>query len=132
MSMTDPIADMLTRIRNAVQRGFEQVSMPCSKIKKSIAQVLKDEGFIEDFDVSGEGVSLLLNIRLQYFQGKPAIATLDRVSRPGLKRFVGKHDLPRVKGGFGSAIISTSQGVMTAKQARALGVGGEVLCNVSS
>lgn len=129
MSMQDPIADMLTRIRNAQQVGKTSVSMPASKLKKSIAQVLKDEGYVMDFQVA-ETAKPELTIELKYFEGKPVIAELDRVSRPGLRAYTGKGGLPSVRGGLGIAIVSTSQGVMTDRAARAAGVGGEVLCTV--
>ena len=129
MSMQDPIADMLTRIRNAQQVGKTSVSMPASKLKKSIAQVLKDEGYIMDFQVA-ETAKPALTIELKYFEGKPVIAELDRVSRPGLRAYSGKGGLPSVRSGLGIAIVSTSKGVMTDRAARAAGVGGEVLCTV--
>lgn len=129
MSMQDPIADMLTRIRNAQQVGKTSVSMPASKLKKSIAQVLKDEGYIMDFQVA-ETAKPELTIELKYFEGKPVIAELDRVSRPGLRAYSGKGGLPSVRSGLGIAIVSTSKGVMTDRAARAAGVGGEVLCTV--
>lgn len=129
MSMQDPIADMLTRIRNAQQVGKTSVSMPASKLKKSIAQVLKDEGYITDFQVA-ETAKPDLTIELKYFEGKPVIAELDRVSRPGLRAYSGKGGLPSVRSGLGIAIVSTSKGVMTDRAARAAGVGGEVLCTV--
>lgn len=129
MSMQDPLADMLTRIRNAQMVGKTSVAMPSSKLKKSVAQVLKDEGYIADFS-SSEGVKSELTVELKYFEGKPVIAQLDRVSRPGLRNYVNKNDLPSVRGGLGIAIVSTSKGVMTDRAARAAGVGGEVLCTV--
>jgi small subunit ribosomal protein S8 len=129
MSMQDPLADMLTRIRNAQMIGKTSVVMPSSKLKKSVAQVLKDEGYIAAFSIS-EGVKAQLTVELRYFEGKPVIAQLDRVSRPGLRSYVNKNDLPSVRGGLGIAIVSTSKGVMTDRAARAAGVGGEVLCTV--
>lgn len=129
MSMQDPLADMLTRIRNAQMIGKTSVVMPSSKLKKSVAQVLKDEGYIADFS-SSDSVKPELTVELKYFEGKPVIAQLDRVSRPGLRNYVNKNDLPSVRGGLGIAIISTSKGVMTDRAARAAGVGGEVLCTV--
>lgn len=129
MSMQDPIADMLTRIRNAQQVGKTSVTMPSSKLKKSVAEVLKSEGYVVDFAVE-ESVKPQLTIELKYFEGKPVIAELDRVSRPGLRAYSGKDGLPSVRGGLGIAIVSTSQGVMTDRAARAAGVGGEVLCTV--
>lgn len=131
MSMSDPIADMLTRVRNAQARNKVSVSMPASKLKASIANVLKEEGFIKDFAVSGEGAKALLNIELKYFQGAPVIETLKRVSRPGLRIYKGKDELPKVMGGLGVAIVSTSQGVMTDRAARAAGQGGEILAYVA-
>jgi small subunit ribosomal protein S8 len=131
MSMTDPISDMLTRIRNAQLVGHADVAMPCSKLKMSIAQVLKDEGYIEDFAVREEGPKKELRIGLRYYAGKPVIERLERVSRPGLRVYKGRDSLPRVMNGLGVAIVSTSQGVMTDRKARATGVGGEVLCIVA-
>lgn len=129
MSMQDPLADMLTRIRNAQMIGKTSVVMPSSKLKKSVAQVLQDEGYIASFSVS-DGLKSELAIELKYFEGKPVIVQLDRVSRPGLRSYVNKNDLPSVRGGLGVAIVSTSKGVMTDRAARAAGVGGEVLCTV--
>lgn len=129
MSMQDPIADMLTRIRNAQQVGKTSVTMPSSKLKKSVAEVLKSEGYVGDFSVE-EAVKPQLTIELKYFEGKPVIAELDRISRPGLRAYSSKDDLPSVRGGLGIAIVSTSQGVMSDRAARAAGVGGEVLCTV--
>lgn len=129
MSMTDPIADMLTRIRNGQGARKPQVAMPASKVKAAIAKVLKDEGYIESYSVS-EDAKPVLTIALKYYQGAPVIESIQRVSRPGLRIFKGKDTLPRVRGGLGVAIVSTSQGVMTEKAARAAGHGGEVLCVV--
>ncbi|HSX85443.1 MAG TPA: 30S ribosomal protein S8 [Cellvibrio sp.] len=129
MSMQDPLADMLTRIRNAQMVGKTSVVMPSSKLKKSVAQVLTDEGYVAGFSVS-DSVKAELTVELRYFEGKPVIAQLDRVSRPGLRNYVNKNDLPSVRGGLGIAIVSTSKGVMTDRAARAAGVGGEVLCTV--
>jgi small subunit ribosomal protein S8 len=131
MSMTDPIADMLTRIRNAQMVGHTEVSMPCSKLKLSIAQVLKDEGYIEEFAVRDEGVHKQLRVGLKYYAGRPVIERLERVSKPGLRVYKGRDDIPRVMNGLGVAILSTSRGVMTDRKARADGVGGEVLCIVA-
>ncbi len=131
MSMTDPIADMLTRIRNGQKAGKREVAMPSSKRKVAIAEVLKSEGYIVDFSVQEQGVKAELNIALKYHQGQPVIATLKRVSRPGLRIYKQKGDLPKVQGGLGVAIISTSKGVMSDRAARAAGEGGEVLCYVS-
>jgi len=131
MSMTDPIADMLTRIRNAQSSEKKSVAMPASKLKSAIAQVLKDEGYIEDFAVrEGEGKPQL-EIGLKYYAGKPVIERIERVSRPGLRIYRPKDDLPKVMNGLGVAIVSTSRGVMTDRKARGMGVGGEVLCIVA-
>jgi small subunit ribosomal protein S8 len=130
MSMSDPIADMLTRIRNAQATDKTTVAMPASKVKLAIAKVLKDEGYIEDFgqrSVEGKNV---LEIGLKYYAGKPVIEKLERVSRPGLRIYKGRDDIPRVLNGLGVAIVSTSRGVMTDRRARETGVGGEVLCIV--
>ena len=129
MSMQDPLSDMLTRIRNAQQVGKASVSMPSSKLKVNVARVLQVEGYVADFAVS-EDAQPQLNIELKYFEGKPVIVELDRVSRPGLRSYAGKAELPTVRGGLGVAIVSTSKGVMTDRAARAQGVGGEVLCTV--
>ena len=131
MSMTDPIADMLVRIRNAAAVGKPTVKMPSSKTKVSIAKVLKDEGYIADSRVTENGAKAELEIVLKYFEGKPVIERLHRVSRSGLRQYRGKDALPKVLGGLGVAIISTSQGLMTDRQARAAGVGGEVICLVA-
>lgn len=131
MSMTDPIADMLTRIRNAQQNGVATVTMPASKLKAAIAGVLKDEGYIADCVVTQEGAKNSMTITLKYFEGKPVISTLKRASRPGLRTYQGRDDLPKVMGGLGIAIVSTSAGVMTDRAARAKGQGGEVICLVS-
>ena len=131
MSMSDPIADMLIRIRNAQMVGHTEVAMPASKIKASIAQVLKDEGYIEDFALRENGVKKELAIGLKYYAGRPVIERLERVSKPGLRVYKGRNDIPRVMNGLGVAILSTSRGVMTDRKARADGVGGEVLCIVA-
>jgi small subunit ribosomal protein S8 len=131
MSMNDPIADMLTRIRNAQSADKVSVSMPASKLKVSIAQVLKDEGYIEDYAVRGETGKPQLDIGLKYYAGHPVIEKIERVSRPGLRIYKGSGDIPRVMNGLGIAIVSTSRGVMTDRKARASGVGGEVLCIVA-
>ena len=129
--MTDPIADMLTRIRNAQSSEKKSVAMPASKLKSAIAQVLKDEGYIEDFAVrEGEGKPQL-EIGLKYYAGKPVIERIERVSRPGLRIYRSKDELPKVMNGLGVAIVSTSRGVMTDRKARGMGVGGEVLCIVA-
>ncbi len=131
MSMTDPIADFLTRIRNGQAAGRAQVDLPSSKVKLALAQVLKDEGYIDDFSTQTEDGKITLSVTLRYYQGKPVIDRLDRVSRPGLRVYKGKDELPSILGGLGVAIISTSKGVMSDRQARAQGHGGEVLCIVS-
>ena len=131
MSMTDPISDMLTRIRNGQHARKTSVSMPGSKAKVALAKVLKDEGYIGDFKDEGEAASRTLTIQLKYFEGTPVIERIQRVSKPGLRIFRGKEDLPKVLGGLGVAIVSTSAGVMSDREARAKGIGGEVLCVVS-
>jgi small subunit ribosomal protein S8 len=131
MSMSDPIADMLVRIRNAQLVGHTEVAMPASKLKASIAQVLKDEGYIEDFALREAGAKKELRIGLKYYAGRPVIERLERVSKPGLRVYRGRDDIPRVMNGLGVAILSTSRGVMTDRKARADGVGGEVLCIVA-
>ena len=132
MSMTDPIADMLVRIKNAAAVGKQTVKMPSSKTKVAIADVLKDEGYIASHRTSDLGGGKAeLEIELKYFEGKPVIETLKRVSRSGLRQYRGKSDLPKVLGGLGIAIVSTSKGIMTDSQARTEGVGGEVLCFVA-
>lgn len=130
MSMQDPLSDMLTRIRNAQMAGKTRVEMPGSKLKVAVSQVLKDEGYIESFAATEEQGKPRLAIDLKYYDGKPVIAEIDRSSRPGLRHYRGKDDLPSVRAGLGVAIISTSKGVMTDRAARAAGVGGEVLCTV--
>ena len=131
MSMTDPIADMLTRIRNAQMVDKGAVSMPASKIKVAIAGVLKDEGYIDDFAVREVEGKALLDIALKYYAGRPVIERIERVSKPGLRVYKGKDDLPRVMNGLGVAIVSTPKGVMTDRKAGASNVGGEVLCIVA-
>ena len=131
MPMTDPIADMLTRIRNAQRSEKQSVAMPASKLKSAIAQVLKDEGYIEDFAVREQEGRPQLEISLKYYAGKPVIERIERVSRPGLRIYRPKDELPKVMNGLGVAIVSTSRGVMTDRKARGMGVGGEVLCIVA-
>ena len=131
MSMTDPIADMLTRIRNGQTARKVAVSMPASKSKEAVAKVLEDEGYITGFAVDGEGAAKELTIELKYFEGTPVIEKIQRASRPGLRVYRGKDELPRVLGGLGVAIVSTSAGVMSDRQAREKGIGGEVICVVS-
>ena len=131
MSMTDPIADMLTRIRNAQQANKTEVSMPSSNVKISIANVLHDEGYISSHKINEVDGKEVLSIALKYFDGKAVISQIDRVSRPGLRVYKAADELPKIIAGLGIAVISTSQGVMTDRKARALGQGGEVLCAVS-
>jgi small subunit ribosomal protein S8 len=131
MSMSDPIADMLTRIRNAQGVQKASVSMPSSKVKVSIAAVLKDEGYIDSYVISEEGGKATLTITLKYYAGRPVIEYLKRESRPGLRIYRGKNQIPTVLNGLGVAIMSTPQGVMTDRKARAAGVGGEVICTVA-
>ena len=131
MSMSDPIADMLTRIRNAQMVEKTSVAMPASKLKVAIASVLKDEGYIEGFRVGGDPRKPELEIELKYYAGRPVIDKLERVSRPGLRIYKGRHDLPQVMNGLGVAIVTTPKGVMTDRKARQAGIGGEVLCYVA-
>ena len=131
MSMSDPIADMLTRIRNAQVVQKTTVLMPSSKVKVAIANVLKDEGYIENFAVTEEDGKAELKIGLKYYAGRPVIERLERVSRPGLRIYKGKDEIPNVMNGLGVAIVSTPKGVMTDRKARATGVGGEVICYVA-
>ena len=130
MSMSDPISDMLTRIRNAQATEKVSVAVPASKVKHAIAQVLKDEGYIEDFAVRDMDGKPVIEIGLKYYGGKPVIEKIERISRPGLRIYKGRDDIPRVMNGLGVAIVSTSRGVMTDRKAREAGVGGEVLCIV--
>jgi small subunit ribosomal protein S8 len=129
--MSDPISDMLTRIRNAQLSEKQSVAMPASKLKSSIAQVLKDEGYIDDFAVRDASGKPQLEISLKYYAGRPVIEKIERVSRPGLRIYKGTKEIPSVMNGLGVAIVSTSRGVMTDRKARGLGVGGEVLCIVA-
>lgn len=129
--MTDPIADMLTRIRNGQKARKVSVAMPLSTVKVAVAKVLKDEGYITDYTADGEGAEATLTVELKYFEGVPVIEWVQRVSKPGLRVYRGKEDLPKVLGGLGVAIVSTSAGVMSDRQAREQGIGGEVLCIVS-
>ncbi len=132
MSMTDPIADMLTRIRNGQNVLLQSVSMPSSTLKEAIAKVLKDEGYITDFSVAkGENNKAELTVTLKYFEGAPVIEKIQKISKPGLRIYRGKNDLPTVMGGLGVAIVSTSEGVMSDRNARDKGFGGEVLCVVA-
>ncbi len=129
--MQDPIADLLTRIRNGQARSKREVTISSSKLKVAVAGILKDEGYIIDFNVSGGEKKKILSIELKYFEGKPVIEKLQRISRPSLRRYCSKTDLPKVLGGLGTAIISTPKGVMTDKSAREQGIGGEILCIVA-
>ena len=131
MSMTDPVADMLTRIRNAQMAQKNSVAMPSSKLKVAIAAVLKDEGYIDDFAVRDAEGKSQLDIALKYYAGRPVIERIERISRPGLRVYKGSGDLPRVMNGLGIAIVSTPKGVMTDRRARATNIGGEVLCIVA-
>jgi small subunit ribosomal protein S8 len=129
--MSDPIADMLTRIRNGQMAGHANVVMPSSKVKAAVAKVLNDEGYISAFSINDNNGKSELSVDLKYFDGKPVIETLKRVSRPGLRVYKNKDELPKVIGGLGIAVISTSKGIMTDHQARTAGVGGEVICYVA-
>lgn len=129
MSMQDPLADMLTRIRNAQMAEKSVVSMPSSSLKAAVAEVLKTEGYVTDYQISGDAKPLL-SIELKYFEGRPVIEELKRVSRPGLRQYKSVDQLPKVRAGLGVAIVSTSKGVMTDRAARTAGIGGEVLCSV--
>jgi len=132
MSMSDPISDMLTRIRNAQLAEKNTVSMPSSKLKVAIAELLKDEGYVDGFNViNGDGGKATLEIGLKYYSGRPVIETIQRVSRPGLRVYKGSQDIPKMMNGLGVAIVSTSKGLMTDRKARANGIGGEVLCVVA-
>lgn len=130
MNMTDPIADMLTRIRNAVMARHTRVLIPASKMKLAIARILKDEGYIKDFDLLKDNPQGTLRIALKYVDKRPVLTQLKRVSRPGLRVYTKRDDIPRVRGGLGTAIISTPQGVMTGRRAYQLGLGGEVICYI--
>src|SRR5262249_31569641 len=131
MSMTDPIADLLTRIRNGQQARKSEVTTASSKLKQAVLHVLKEEGYIADFRVDSEGQKQQIIIGLKYYEGRPVIDRLERVSRPGLRIYRGKDELPKILGGMGTVIISTPKGVMTDRQARSIGQGGEVLCIVA-
>jgi len=131
MSMSDPIADMLTRIRNAQAANKASVSMPSSKSKEAIASLLKQEGYVENIDKEVDGNKATMTISLKYYEGKPVIDELQRVSRPGLRIYKNSSDLPQVRGGLGVAVISTSKGVMSDREARKSGIGGEVICYVA-
>ncbi|MGJ8618858.1 MAG: 30S ribosomal protein S8 [Methylophilaceae bacterium] len=131
MSMSDPIADMLTRIRNAQSVNKISVSMPASKLKGAIANVLKDEGYIEDYSVDANNGKPVLNIELKYYAGRPVIEKIERVSKPGLRVYNSGQNIPKVMNGLGVTIVSTSKGVMTDRKAQAAGIGGELLCVVA-
>ncbi len=131
MSLQDPISDMLTHIRNGQARNKRDVTMPSSKLKVAVAGILKEEGYITDFKVSEDEIKKSLTVELKYFEGKPVIETLKRISRPGVRRYRSKNELPTILSGLGIAIISTPKGLMTDKSARQQGVGGEVLCIVA-
>ena len=131
MSMSDPIADMLTRVRNAQMAEHSNVTVPASKLKIAIAKVLKDEGYIASYQVEDKDGKPQLNLELKYYQGKPVIEMIKRVSRPGLRVYKNKDELPKVIGGLGIAVVSTSKGIMTDRAARAAGIGGEVICYVA-
>ena len=130
MSMSDPIADMLTRIRNGLHAKKTNVSMPASKIKSSIAEVLKQEGYIKNHKSEGEGATRTLDIELKYFQGEPVIEEIDRISTPGCRIYAHSGDIPKVRDGLGVSLVSTSKGILTDKAARENSVGGEILCTV--
>ena len=129
MSMQDPLADMLTRIRNAQMAEKSSVSMPAAKLKVAVAKVLKEEGYVAGYEVQGDSKPVL-SIELKYFEGKPVIEDFKRISRPGLRQYKSVDQIPKVKGGLGVSIVSTNKGVMTDRAARAAGIGGEVLCTV--
>jgi small subunit ribosomal protein S8 len=129
--MTDPISDMLTRIRNGQKARKVSVRMPASNAKTAVARVLKDEGYIADYSTTEDGQKAELTVELKYYEGKPVIENIKRISKPGLRIYRGKEDLPKVLGGLGVAIVSTSAGVMSDRQAREQGIGGEVLCVIS-
>lgn len=131
MSTTDPIGDFLTRIRNGQQAGQKQVSSPSSKVKEAIASVLKDEGYIADFAVAANGPKKTITVALKYYQGRPVIERIERISKPALRVYKGKDELPKVLGGLGVAILSTPSGVVSDRKARAAGQGGEVICIVA-
>ncbi|MCY3750278.1 MAG: 30S ribosomal protein S8 [Gammaproteobacteria bacterium] len=131
MSLQDQVADMLTRIRNGQERLKREVSMPSSKMKLAVANILQEEGYIAGFTVGEDKVKPVLTVQLKYFEGKPVIEMLQRESSPGLRRYSPRDKLPRVYGGLGTAIISTSRGVMTDRSARQLGIGGEIICVVA-
>lgn len=130
MALSDPIADFLTRIRNGLHAELPAVNMPGSRVKSAICKVLLDEGYISGFDEHKDGEKPILTVELKYFQGKPVIEKIDRVSRPGRRWYVGKADIPEVRGGFGIAIISTNKGILAGQKAAEAGVGGEILCTV--
>jgi len=130
MSMQDPISDMLTRVRNAGSGGLTQTSMPASNMKKAVAEVLKEEGYIKDFAVKGEGVNKELSIEVKYYKRKPVIESIKRISKPSCRIYCGGNDIPKVKNGLGTVILSTNKGVLSGNKAKELNVGGEILCYV--
>jgi small subunit ribosomal protein S8 len=131
MNTTDPIADMLTRVRNASAARHREVTLPSSKVKRGLARILVEEGFIDSFDTAADGVQEMLTMHLKYVEGKtPVVSGLKRISKPGLRVYARKTEIPRVLGGLGIAVLSTSRGIMTGSQARKLNLGGEVLCYV--
>ncbi|PLA74075.1 30S ribosomal protein S8 [Hydrogenovibrio sp. SC-1] len=131
MSMSDPIADMLTRIRNGQIAGHSTVVMPASKVKVAVAKVLEDEGYVSAYSVSDKNGKSELSVDLKYFEGKPVIEMLKRVSRPGLRVYKNKNELPKVIGGLGVAVVSTSKGIMSDRNARSQGIGGEIICYIA-
>ena len=130
MSMTDPISDMLTRIRNAMTAGHEELTLPASSVKRRIIEILKQEGYIDDFEPRDDGPQGTLSIRLKWHAGQPAIEGLRRVSRPGQRRYARSSEIPKVRNGLGIMIVSTSKGMMTDRAARKAGVGGELICSI--
>lgn len=130
MSMQDPLADMLTRIRNALMTSAKSVIIPHSKMKESIAQILVDEGYVESYEVTGEGVKKGIEIKLKYYRGQPVIEELKKISRPGLRRYLKSTEIPYIRAGLGICIMSTSKGIIVDRKARELNVGGEIICTV--
>lgn len=130
MTMQDPLADMLTRIRNALMANAKQVSIPHSKLKESIAQILAEEGYVMAYEVTGEGVHKSIDITLKYYRGVPVIEEIEKISRPGLRRYLKVDEIPYIRAGLGICILSTSQGVLADRKARELNVGGEIICTV--
>ncbi|MCS6808454.1 MAG: 30S ribosomal protein S8 [Candidatus Kapabacteria bacterium] len=130
MQVTDPISDFLTRIRNAAKARHKRADVPCSKMKIAIAKILKEQGYIADYQIIEDGKQNILRVSLRYFNGRPPFDTITRISRPGLRRYTQVVDIPRVRSGLGIAILSTPKGVITDKEARKLNVGGEILCTI--